>query len=72
MNFSDLYKNFTDDFDGEVEDKAIDPEPVRTPEELLTKMAHYDVTKFLAMDKELREAGFEDKDERLRIIDIIF
>ena len=72
MNFSDLYKNFTDNFEEEVKDRAVDPEPVRTPEELLTKMAHYDVTKFLAMDKELFEAGFEDKDERLRIIDIIF
>ena len=39
---------------------------------MIQKNAHVKVDMFLAINKYLIEVGIEDKDERLRIIEIIF
>lgn len=39
---------------------------------MIKKNAHVKVDMFLAINKYLIEVGIEDKDERLRIIEIIF
>ena len=73
MNFSDFFKEHAADYaeEGELIEE-VEAGEIHSPEELLAKISHYEVTRFLAMDKELFDAGYSDKDERLRIIEIIF
>lgn len=73
MNFSDKYKG-SDYPEMEIEMDEVDEmvDGFSRMEQVFDAATDRRVKDFLRMDKLLREAGYEDKEERYRIIEIIF
>ena len=77
MNFIDKYKEELEDEElmdieeDEVYEMSFDEFLDAATPSIRQKVVTERVNLFIEMDKALREAGYEDKDERLRIIEII-
>lgn len=79
MNFSDKYGKEYDEYE-EMEIDCLDEDLGEVTQEQITERLEQmnetfvaaTVNRFIRYDHALRDAGYEDKDERLRIIEIIF